>query len=464
MAIIVRAMPTPTNDFMAFLQVSTRLRFGDRLYADVWDNKDPLFHYTIALFDVARPWGHFALELAWMSVAVWALQGIGRSLSLPPALRWALATTFTALVLMSPEYFAGYTETPALALSLMAIHVSLMRSPFKAGIICGLVLFFKVTWFPLALCAAASVLLVTDRSRRVAKALVSGIGAVVALVLLVLAWRGEAIPYIEMLRLNVAYAGSDLSSGAALNASTALSLRADLFLGTSAAFSAIIVLTLLIAALFVQSTWNQDVRLRAVVVAGATSLVVAGVVLMLSAKLPHHTRMLAVPLALAVWALAAIAARVRNPLGRYLSIVLPGVALFLASGYVFSTLSSSFTLGAASLRSDPPADSTAAWLDNEALAPSTRIAFLGRGTSVPTRPTATSFALACRAIGQRPTDPQPLLDETIKCLRTADIVVIGDNVDAPDAPRFHDFFRESRTWVTRHLECKKMSEFSVCRR
>ena len=42
-----RLVPSTFGDHGTFVSVAERLLAGDRLYVDVWDNKDPLFYLSL---------------------------------------------------------------------------------------------------------------------------------------------------------------------------------------------------------------------------------------------------------------------------------------------------------------------------------------------------------------------------------------------------------------------------------
>ena len=44
---VLRSIPVPAVDYGMFVTVAERLKAGDRLYVDVYENKDPFFHYTL---------------------------------------------------------------------------------------------------------------------------------------------------------------------------------------------------------------------------------------------------------------------------------------------------------------------------------------------------------------------------------------------------------------------------------
>lgn len=49
------AIPSVREDHGIFASVAERLLAGDRLYSGVWDNKEPVFYYTLALGRLVDP-------------------------------------------------------------------------------------------------------------------------------------------------------------------------------------------------------------------------------------------------------------------------------------------------------------------------------------------------------------------------------------------------------------------------
>ena len=67
--------PVVASDQGVFLSVAARMLDGDQLYAEVFDNKDPLFFYTYAGALWVGGWrGPFLLDAVWLGLA-----GVSRS-------------------------------------------------------------------------------------------------------------------------------------------------------------------------------------------------------------------------------------------------------------------------------------------------------------------------------------------------------------------------------------------------
>src|SRR6188472_2767112 len=70
----LRVTPQVWGDPGVWLSVAARLLDGDRLYADVFDNKDPFFFYSYAVaLRVAGVRGPFILEVVWLALGTAAL-------------------------------------------------------------------------------------------------------------------------------------------------------------------------------------------------------------------------------------------------------------------------------------------------------------------------------------------------------------------------------------------------------
>lgn len=79
--VLARAVPGVQWDRGVFVSTAERLRAGNRLYADVWDNKDPLFHYALGrwrtvspLSDMCRPWNGSGSARAGTQAVAFSLQ------------------------------------------------------------------------------------------------------------------------------------------------------------------------------------------------------------------------------------------------------------------------------------------------------------------------------------------------------------------------------------------------------
>ncbi|MDP9294000.1 MAG: hypothetical protein M3O90_06190, partial [Actinomycetota bacterium] len=186
---------------------------GDRLYRDVWDNKDPLFFYVDAGALWVAGWrGPFLLDVIWVATAaaaVWLLLG---ALDVPRLARIAGFLAYP-LLLTGEWYHAGYSMLAALALAPVAAWLWARGSPSAAGIVVGLGLLFKINLALVLLAAPVTLFLVGTPVRgnvRQALRFLAGLAGTLALVAGLLGARGELVPYLHVLRENVSYANDVL--------------------------------------------------------------------------------------------------------------------------------------------------------------------------------------------------------------------------------------------------------------
>lgn len=311
----LRVEPQVWGDPGIWLSVGARLLEGDRLYADVFDNKDPLFFYGYA----ASLWiggvrGPFVLEVVWL-----VLGTLGMALALRTLRVGTLAMLAGALVypfaLTASWYVPGATMVPALALAPFALWTWARGSTFWAGAVVVVTMLLKLN---LGLVVAAPLVALLalggrggTRLRRAAEACA---GAASALVLgaLVLALRGELGPYFDTIVYNLHYSDAGVGNGG---------VRAHLdivreFFAASGKWQlpaaqlawAILLIVSVIGWLRLGSTF------RRVSVAAVAASAAAFVTLALTAVFGVHLQLLAYPAALGVATLIVALEAVWRPL------------------------------------------------------------------------------------------------------------------------------------------------------
>ena len=77
LVLFTRLVPLTVGDREIFVSVGERLVAGDVLYAGVFDNKDPLFYYLVALERAAGPLAEYLAELAFVLIAIASIFAIG---------------------------------------------------------------------------------------------------------------------------------------------------------------------------------------------------------------------------------------------------------------------------------------------------------------------------------------------------------------------------------------------------
>lgn len=210
--VFLRGRPSVESDAGIFLSVAGRLLQGDRLYAGVFDNKDPLIYYLYAGAAALGDWRvPFLLDIAWLAVAAGSTALLVLRLGCRPATALAASIVYP-LLLTGSYYHAGYTMLPALAL-VPAIAIVSLGYPAWSGALIGLALMLKIN-LALVLVAPVIALWLTDnRPRSLRRSLARAVGGVAVAfssIGLILAARGELRAYLATLAENVDYANSVL--------------------------------------------------------------------------------------------------------------------------------------------------------------------------------------------------------------------------------------------------------------
>ena len=445
----LRVEPQVWGDPGVWLSVGARLLEGDRLYADVFDNKDPLFFYSYA----ATLWlggvrGPFALEIVWLGVAT-----VGMALALRALRAGTLAALAGALVypfaLTAAWYDPGATMVPALALAPVALWLWLRGSPFAAGAVAVAAALFKLN-LGLVVVAPLLALLALGEigASRVRRALEAAAGATLALLVAAaaLAIRGELGAYLDTIAYNVHYSDAGVNGG---GVSTHLDVVRELFAQSGkwqlpAAWLALAVLLGVTVAGWI--LWGETFR-RVSAVSVAT-LAAALVTLALTAIFVEHAQLLAYPAALGAATLVLAAKGLWKPIGALTAAVCVGFALWSAlkhedlSRLTIRTWTTAplstpgLALEETRARSYPDASQVA-------------YAVLGRNSEDGHAAFIDeSMDLRCRYFHQYPFYRQAQLDETIACVRREDprlvLVTTGLYDPIPGEPAWEEFVAEAR--------------------
>ena len=219
-AIFGRIIPDLHRDHSVFVSVAERLIAGDRLYSGVWDNKDPLFYWTLAIGRWITPYADLILEILWLLLAGVAVRSISKHFSLSPAVTNAYAFGVTPLVLTGGMYVPGLTHLPAEALILFATAVALQRRYLIAGLVLSTLALEKLVLVPVGVTAVFVVIYSAKQSAPLLKSLLRTFsGGVLGLAFWVgiLIYRNEFGPYLNAQKLNFLYANSEAGSHALTN-------------------------------------------------------------------------------------------------------------------------------------------------------------------------------------------------------------------------------------------------------
>ncbi len=216
---LLRGEPWIGGDPGVFLSVAGRLLEGDRLYADVFDNKDPLFYFTYAGALWLGGWrGPFMLDAVWLAVSSVSMALLIRELRAPQSA--VIAGFFLyPLALTAGWYLVGMSMLGALAVAPLAPWLWLRRRFAAAGAVLVVVMLLKMNAAPLAAAPLVALLVLGAPEGRRRRALLGGalgVGGAGLAAVAFLAVRGELRPYLDTIVYNVHYASARTPSDTAV--------------------------------------------------------------------------------------------------------------------------------------------------------------------------------------------------------------------------------------------------------
>lgn len=326
----VRAMPNMgAPDRGVFVSTAERMVAGDRLYVDVWDNKDPVFYYLMATGRLLTPLMDYALELGWLAVVAAATYAIARRVvdTRPPAV---LAAAVSLVAVTGAAYIAGYTYLPGTALVLAAAALMAGRHPVGVGLVLGVLVFTKPMMLPLAVIALAPWWWRSRGARDVARMAAGFVPVVVAFVAL-LAVRGELGGWVDAQLDNVGYSQQRLRD----NGQNPVVDHLSRVIGVHELVLLAVVVLTAAAVLWWARRRTDDRGREAVTLAVATLATGATAVLVIAATGlgPWHNQLLQPTIALAAALLAVpIALLLRRPLTALCCLVLVPITAWALGG------------------------------------------------------------------------------------------------------------------------------------
>ncbi len=453
LVVLLRIQPWPFSDYLVFLAVARRLHAGDVLYEGVWDNKDPFAYYSIALVqDLGQP-ALWALEAAWFLIAAFSIYLIARHFALSRHWSLFIGAVLVPIALIPFHYFPGTTHLPGISLSLLTLATFLGKRYALSGIALGLLFFFKLTMLPIPLIAIAVIALRHRRPRTLIPVVLGslitvGIGAVV------IAVRGEFVPYLGSLLHNFIYSQTNTQSGAtgiAASVTERLTVFSDVHV-----LITIVVIGLILAITFTRGHRNDEWILTATTfVLGVLSIAAIG-------KFPHHAQVLGVSAALALITFAVAFSQLRQARPVFTAVILLVIAIGLTGGpylkgYVDALRNPQGTWN--SMTTIDPA--TQDLLDR---GPPRSFAVV-QGAGMPRSPGLEDWDLACRHLAQRPWESAELLQESLDCFPTADVLLIPrDFTVSPEPPAYRRFLQGVQALLNEEYVCTPGIANTVCTR
>ncbi len=329
--VLLRGEPFVASDQGVFLSVAGRLLDGDRLYAEVFDNKDPLFFYSYAGALWAAGWrGPFLLDAVWLGVGAVSIGLLLRELRAPRAATLASFLVYP-LTLTAEWYLVGLSMLGALSVAPLVPWLWLRGWHAASGAAVVFAMLLKLNLAPVVAAPVAALIAFrmpdAPRWHSVKRGMLGAAGAVVAAVA-VLGVRGELRSYLETFAYNVHYAGARTQSEGFLGrAHDHLRILTDFFhlAGKWQLPAAILLLVAFTAVGGVALARGLHAE-RALVGMATATLVAAVGVIALTAYGDEHLQVLAYPVTLITGALVW---RTNAMLGRrWCAVAACGVVLF----------------------------------------------------------------------------------------------------------------------------------------
>lgn len=460
---VPRAITGGVADYGFFTAIAERMRAGDTLYVEVWDNKDPFVFFFLA---VARNFGPngvigaWLLELSWVVIASIALFVIAKRIAIPATLAVLVAFVLSPIVILGMPYFMGSTHLPAVALLLAAVALIYSDRPLLAGIAIGVLVFFKLVMVPIAIATIAAAIW-ANRKKPAIGPLIAGFLGTLATVSIILLIRGELVSFVDTQVHNALYSQSPIVSAEYVG--LAQKIAQHLVILVNPHIAGVILVTAIIGVITMpqlaknKGSWPQ---LNGLWWTTAAAFVLAGVTIAVTGKWFHHAEIFAVSSTLA---LVLLTGWLRNQ--RSTSSLLAAVIAIVITYPLAAT--------------PPPAHFTSAftefgprWTQATTIDPLTRVlkdrepssvAFIGE--SVPQAAGLEQWTIACRHVAQRPFNPEEIFTETLECLPQADTIVLTrDFQPEPNFPAFDAFIDGVENLTASDYTCEQVETFRICTR
>ena len=447
-----RAVPYRDGDRGVFASVAERLVAGDRLYVDVWDNKEPLFYWTLSMGRTISPVMDVVLELLWLLAGSYAVFVIARAFGNSVLLSVSTGFAATPLILTGSSYYAGFTHLPGTVLVLASFALLVRGHLLAAGLLLPVIAGFKI----LALPVVFAVLIVYALRHRSLRWLRYGLGAVTSLATLtaLLTVRGELFGFLTLIRTNISYSQSDLADA------YAIPIWSHVEPVMQGATVALLATTILVVAITRSQVIDESRDLWWTVLA---TLIAGLLVVAVTGLWPHHGQILFTSAAL-----AAVLLTTALPTFRPASLTaLVGViaAAVLLAGAPSLREAADDILSAPTRLADlsRTADATVS-LKQVALAGST-YARLGKNTDDSHARGLRNMDLVCYQFLQYPYDPPANLSRIPDCLPTADFVIVDPTfATEPGQVVWNDFVEQASHVLRQDFQCLSEPWGRLCSR
>lgn len=425
--VALRAVPDVRSwDRGVFVSVAERLVAGDRLYVDVWDNKEPLFYYVTAVGRWVSPWADIVIELGWLVAAAFSVYLLARWAGAGVVGAFLAGPVATPAVIVTTFYYPGYSHLPGTTVTVLMLAAAVRGRTVLAGVLLGLLLFLKVLVLPVAAIALLTVL--WGRSARTWVTAAAGVAAAVGGVVALMAVRGELGGYWATLQANAEYATEATGLG-------------GLWVPQANWILVVIGVSVVVSVL---STASRRLGLGTLVATGTALGVLAT-----TAQWDQHLQILALPAVLAVGAAAAA--------------TVDWVAVALASVVVVVGGAQVREIDALAAARQVPRPSEAADLLSSATPAS--YARVGSNDDGGHAHGLRDWRLACPQFHQYAFTPQPALDALLRCLPTADVVIVAPSLSSTElGQRWNAYRGRVEEVLARGFKCEPAAGGVICRR
>ncbi|MBT2514517.1 hypothetical protein [Arthrobacter sp. ISL-30] len=366
------------------------------------------------------------LELFWLFWAAAAAVLIARWCGCENKAAAFTGFVLTPVILTGGMYIAGMTHLPGIAVALMAAAAALFRKYSAAGTLLAALTFLKIVMLPVAFLIVVAVLLLHRRWAGFVWA-AAGFALAGGLIVLVLQVRGELLPYLRSLVINVSYSQGTLGASGLHPAVEHLLRVVSLpFLLTFTTFSVTFIM-LLRARRKAQQAAIQSEETRTLLVCEVVAFSAGLAVLGITGMWGHHGQVLY--LAAVLLAVDAVLYLQTAALGRPAAMAAGALCFaLLLSGpvgpekYYDSVLSAERSVTALA----EPSSEAQALL---AIAPSGNYARVGQNFDGGHAYGLEEWKLACPRFHQYPFDSRHLLQEAANCLPEADVILIDASAE-----------------------------------
>lgn len=474
-----RLIPAPSSDRAIFVSVAEYLLLGNRLYIDIYDNKDPLFFYAVSMQRLLGPVGEYLFELAMVTIAAVSAYDISsRIVDRTGAKGKILLLIAVPLLVTGAFWFPGFTHLPGTAFSLLACSLFLRKKMLFAGGCIGLVAFTKVIMFPLpaAFCFTYEIILWDKESiRKHFNRMVIGFTSISIMMIIVLLLRHELLGYLQAQQNNFLYTNSVLVENSNLGNAFVSRLR-TMFLSSNK--SNLLLLSLIASISFsgyIATQLKVEKKIKAFLIGTLATYFISIILLGLTGIWQHHLQLIyfsqtlmLIYVAINLKSKKAFANSLFGIAIVFLAILLSGalhLRHYVASPIKIMTRISSLTQAAPETEAFRAVHPTGA-----------RFARLGQNSNIIPYGAAND-KLLCPEFAQYPFYSPERLDNILNCIKTAPTLVVDESFSRYDKaddgwPResqkqimvenWNDFVTAGENMIATQYSCKKLGTTRIC--